>query len=289
MIKLIITHPGSAHKDDFLACCVLIAESPVSIHRKDPDCEDLDDSSVAVIDVGDRHEPNKKNFDHHQFPRDRVPTCSLSLVLQDLGLYDDARSFCDWLETAEWFDCRGANATANWLGAKREIIGRMSSPIELSLLRRFASQNEHLPGEPLWEIMKMIGKDLVDYLRGLRRRLQYISEHSEVWNIKREPHSLLAIYLPRTHPLPDDPSMGLPRFIEENGLAAKAHAMIYPDRRGEGYGLCRYNDHPSMDFNRISSEPDVHFVHAAGFIAKTSATDSERLQDLLFKSHSGCS
>ena len=100
MIKRIITHPGSAHKDDFLACCVLIAESPVSIHRKDPDSEDLDDSSVAVIDVGDRHEPNNKNFDHHQFPRDRVPTCSLSLVLQDLGLYDDARSFCDWLETA---------------------------------------------------------------------------------------------------------------------------------------------------------------------------------------------
>ena len=289
MIQLIITHPGSAHKDDFLACCVLIAESPVSIHRKDPDSEDLEDSSVAVIDVGDRHEPNNKNFDHHQFPRDRVPTCSLSLVLQDLGLYDDARSFCDWLETAEWFDCRGANATANWLGVKREIIGRMSSPIELSLLRRFASQNEHLPGEPLWEIMKMIGKDLVDYLRGLRRRLQYISEHSEVWNIKREPHSLLAIYLPRTHPLLDDPSMGLPRFIEENGLAAKAHAMIYPDRRGEGYGLCRYNDHPSMDFNRISSEPDVHFVHAAGFIAKTSATDSQRLQDLLLKSYSGCS
>lgn len=289
MIKLIITHPGSAHKDDFLACCVFIAENPVSIHRKDPDSEDLDDSSVAVIDIGDRHEPNKKNFDHHQFPRDRVPTCSLSLVLQDLGLYDDARSFCDWLETAEWFDCRGANATANWLGVKREIIGRMSSPIELSLLRRFASQNEHLPGEPLWEIMKMIGKDLVDYLRGLRRRLQYISEHSEVWNIERESHSLMAIYLPRTHPLPDDPSMGLPRFIEENGLATKAHAMIYPDRRGKGYGLCRYNDHPSMDFNRISSEPDVHFVHAAGFIAKTSATDSQRLQDLLFKSYSGYS
>ena len=54
MIQLIITHPGSAHKDDFLACCVLIAESPVSIHRKDPDSEDLDDSSVAVIDVGDQ-------------------------------------------------------------------------------------------------------------------------------------------------------------------------------------------------------------------------------------------
>jgi len=287
MIKKIVTHPGSAHKDEFLACCVIIAEDPVPISRRDPNSSDLDDSSVAVIDVGDRHEPAKKNFDHHKFPRDHSPTCSLSLVLHDLGLYDDARSFCDWLETAEWFDCRGANATANWLGVKREIIGRMSSPIELSLLRRFASQGEHLPGEPLWEIMKMIGEDLVDYLRSLRARLQYIGEHSQVWNIERESQSLVAVYLPRTQPLPDDPSIGLPRFIEENGLAAKAHAMIYPDRRGEGYGLCRYNDHPSMDFNRISEEPDVHFVHAAGFIAKTSATDSQRLQELLFKSYSG--
>ena len=28
--------------------------------------------------------------------------------------------------------------------------------------------------------------------------------------------------------------------------------------------------------SNISSEPDVHFVHAAGFIAKTSATDSPK-------------
>ena len=289
MIKRIVTHPGSAHKDDFLACCVLIAEQPAPIQRRDPDAGDLDDPSTAVIDVGDRHEPANKNFDHHQFPRDHVPTCSLSLVLKDLGLYEDARSFCDWLETAEWFDCRGANATANWLGVKREIVSRMSSPIELSLLRRFASQTEHLPREPLWEIMKMIGHDLVDYLRGLRSRLDYIGEHSEVWQIKRESQSLIAVYLPRTSPLPDDPSMGLPRYIEEKGLATKAHAMIYPDRRGKGYGICRYNDHPSMDFNRISSEPDVHFVHAAGFIAKTTATDSQRLQDLLLKSYSSSS
>ena len=194
-----------------------------------------------------RRSPRAKQekFRPPQFPRDRVPTCSLSLVLQDLGLYDDARSFCDWLETAEWFDCRGANATANWLGVKREIIGRMSSPIELSLLRRFASQNEHLPGEPLWEIMKMIGKDLVDYLRGLRRRLQRISANIAKFGTSSE--NRMAIYLP--HP----PCLMIRRwasFIEENGLAAKAHAMIYPDRRGKGYGLCRYNDHPSMDFKQ---------------------------------------
>ena len=42
----ILTHPGSAHKDEFLACCVLLAEaaSPVPIHRREPTDADLADA-----------------------------------------------------------------------------------------------------------------------------------------------------------------------------------------------------------------------------------------------------
>jgi hypothetical protein len=36
-----------------------------------------------------------------------------------------------------------------------------------------------------------------------------------------------------------------------------------------------------MDFTRIADEPDVHFAHKRGFVAKTSATDPQRLQVLL--------
>ena len=50
-----------------------------------------------VVDVGGEHDPERGNFDHHQFPRDHDPVCALSLVLQDLGLYEDARNFCEWL------------------------------------------------------------------------------------------------------------------------------------------------------------------------------------------------
>jgi len=32
----ILTHPGSAHKDEFLACCVLLASSPGPIVRREP-------------------------------------------------------------------------------------------------------------------------------------------------------------------------------------------------------------------------------------------------------------
>jgi len=57
--------------------------------------------------------------------------------------------------------------------------------------------------------------------------------------------------------------------------------MVYPDRRGTGFALSRFNDDLRMDFTRISPEADVHFAHARGFVAKTSATDLGRIRDLL--------
>ena len=57
--------------------------------------------------------------------------------------------------------------------------------------------------------------------------------------------------------------------------------MVYPDRRGNGYGLSRHNDNLSIDFTRIADSEDVHFAHARGFVAKTSATDPARLRELL--------
>ena len=40
MIRQIVTHPGGAHKDDFLACSVLVHLYQVPIHRREP-TEDL--------------------------------------------------------------------------------------------------------------------------------------------------------------------------------------------------------------------------------------------------------
>jgi len=258
----------------------MIARSPVPIVRREPAEKDLVDPNICVIDVGDHHQPEKGNFDHHQFPRDHAPTCSLSLVLQHLGRYEDARLFCDWLETAEWLDCRGPNHTADWLNVERDIIGKLSSPIDITLLRRFAASAKHQPGEPLWAIMRMIGQDLIDYLESLRARLQEIKTQSELWTFPNGQGIRQFLFLPRTDPLPEDPSFGLGRYIERARLADTTVGMIYPDRRGSGYGLTRYNDHPSLDFNRIETEPDVHFAHKAGFVAKTTATDPKRLRAL---------
>jgi len=278
-MKAILTHPGSAHKDDFLACCLLIARHGVPVLRRDPTDEDLNDPEIIVVDVGGEHDPSRGNFDHHQFPREHEPVCALSLVLQDLGLYEDARTFCEWLEPTEWFDSRGPFATSEWLGVERSLVNRLNSPVDITLLRRFAQRRELGSGDPVWEVMRMVGEDLFMFLRTLRERIDYVSGIAEFIEVGEDGDSVRVLFLPRTDPMPDDPSSGLSRFIDSVG--EKVDGLIYPDRRGAGYGLSRHEDSELLDFTRIAGEVDVHFAHARGFVAKTSATSLDRLRELV--------
>jgi hypothetical protein len=282
--SLILTHPGGSHKDEFLACCVLLAHDPSPIVRREPTTDDLADPTIAVVDVGAQHQPDLGNFDHHQFPRDYPPMCALSLVLQHLGVYEDALAFCDWLEPAEWLDTRGPKETSRWLGIGRDTLAKLNSPIDVTLLRRFATVSRLEPGDPLWEVMRWTGEDLLGYLQTLRQRLDFIAEVGEFWEIKSAAGPFHVLYLPRTDPLPDEPSSGLGRFIAAHPAGDKVVGLVYPDRRGTGFGLSRHNDHPGLDFTRIGECDDVHFAHARGFVAKTSATDPARLRELLQQS-----
>jgi len=279
----LLTHPGSAHKDEFLACCVLLALHPVPIVRREPTASDLNDPQIAVVDVGHEHDPVRNNFDHHQLPKDHAPTCSLSLVLQHLGIYADARQFCDWLEPAEWFDCRGPISTAKFLGVDRNALPKLNSPIDITLLRRFALADRIEPTAPLWAIMRMIGEDLLDYVRTLRTRLDFIAQHAQVWELVLGGEPAQILFLPRTDPLPDEPSMGIERYIEAQNLSGKIVGTVAPDRRSTGYGLSRFQDNPRLDFTRIAEAPGVHFAHARGFVAKTSLTDHAQIKTLLVR------
>ena len=278
MIRQIVVHPGGAHKDDFLACALLISEYGVPVFRREPTTEDLEDAATAVVDVGGDWDETKMNFDHHQFPRDAEPLCALSLVLKHLELYEETRKFCGWLEVAEYIDTRGPVDTAAWLGVEREAMLKLNSPLDITLLRRFAASNQHQPGESIYEVMKMIGEDLAGFVRGMKERLAFIAQHGVIWEMEG---GKKALFLPRTDPLPDEPSMGLGRYVEDLGLQEEVVALVYPDRRGEGYGLGRFNDHKRMEYTRLKDEADVHFAHNKGFIAKTSANQKSRLKELL--------
>jgi hypothetical protein len=277
----ILTHPGSAHKDEFLACCLLVAVHEAPIFRREPTQADLDNPAMAVVDVGGEDDAVRGNFDHHQFPKDHPPVCSLSLVLMDLGLYDDARLYCDWLEVAEWFDTRGPVETAAWLGVERELLAKLNSTVDLTLLKRFAGMSEIRAGEPMWEVMRWVGGDLIGYLKSLREKLNEIARVSEIWEISHEAGDFRVLFLPRAENFSEDASAGLARYAAGLPEGRQVIAMVYPDRRGAGFALSRFNDDLRMDFTRISAEGDVHFAHARGFVAKSSATDLGRIRDLL--------
>ena len=281
MIKTIITHPGGAHKDDFLACSVLLSNHPVSIFRRDPTEQELEDPEVAVVDIGHQHDPKLNNFDHHQLPRDHEPTCALSLVLQKLEIYEDTKEFCSWLETTEWFDCRGPHDTAEWLGVDREAMAKLNSPLDVTMFQAFAKQKEHHPGEPVWEVMKMMGTDLVQYVTGLRGRINQVAKIEEFWDLGQGEDMIKVAFVPRTEPEVEEASGGLAWRIKELGLEEEVVAMVYPDSRGGGYGMRRYDDNLALDFSQLSEQPDVHFTHNRGFIAKTSTTEVSRLKELL--------
>lgn len=280
----IITHPGGSHKDDLLAVCVLAALHDCPIERREPTPQELADPEVAVIDIGGVHDPSKWNFDHHHFPRERAPTCALSLVLDHLGLYRDALRFCDWLETAEWFDSRGPKKTSEWLGVPRRAISQLNSPIDMTLLRRFAQQKRLEPSDPLHAFMKMVGADLLEFLRVARERLDFVAKRVERWSIPFGNDTIEALFLPRTPDEPDEPSAMLGSYIRAEKLDSVIAAIVYPDRRGGGFGIGRYEDHPSLDFSRVEGQPDVHFAHKSGFMCKTSATDPARLRELIVAS-----
>lgn len=281
MIKTIITHPGGAHKDDFLACAVLLSKFPVSILRRDPTDQELADPEIAVVDIGHQHNANLNNYDHHQFARDSDPSCALSLVLDQFGIYEDAKEFCSWLETTEWFDCRGPHETAEWLGVERETMAKLNSPIDVTIFQAFAKRNEHHSGEPVWEVMKMIGTDLVSFVVNLRKRMNQVAKHEEIWELGEEDQSMKIAFVPCTDPPIEDVSGGLAWRVKELGLEEEVVAMVYPDSRGEGYGMRRYNESPVLDFSKLSDEHEVHFTHNRGFIAKTSCTEISKIKEML--------
>lgn len=284
MIREIVTHPGGAHKDDFLACALILAKNSVPLFRREPMQSDLDAKDIYVIDVGLEWDESKLNFDHHQFPSDSEPLCALSLVLKYYGLYEDAQKFCDWLEVAEWFDTRGPVDTGKWLGIERETLAKLNSPIDITLLRRFASATEHRPGEPVYEVMKMVGEDLHFYLTSMRERLDFVKQHCEWWDMKFGKKMLF--FARGEHEL-DEASSAMARYIMDHEFLNDCVGMVYPDRRGTGYGLSRFNDDKRLEYTRVSGEADITFAHNKGFIAKTSATDKTRLRELIEKSWVG--
>lgn len=280
-LRYLVTHPGGAHKDELLACALLIAHDPVRIFRRSPSEAELAASDVAVVDIGHCYQSELLNFDHHQFERGGEPTCSVSLVLKHLGLYQAAQRFCKWLAFTERLDCWGPQATADWMGLNRSQFMAMNSPLDIGLLSLFGQQTELCPGDPLFEIIRSIGVELIQFLKLQSSRIAYLEQHVQIWNFSVGTDVRKVLFLAKSSDQPDRVTAAFSDYIESANMAQNLCALVYPDSRSEGYGLKRFEDASPIHLSAIATEPDVHFVHASGFLAKTAASDPKRIRHLL--------
>lgn len=253
-IVIIITHPGDAHRDDFIACSLALAVNPeASIRRMDPVFpEYLSDPNVLVLDVGRVHDPKQNCFDHHQLPADADPTCALHMYAEEMG-WTEALSLSPWYNYLAMVDSKGPFKTAELIGLPRYPM-EMVDPLGNWLVAQF-KKVKVLPRDNamLYDLMSQFGNSL---LLGM--------EHTETLRSKIQVHEVQGVQILVVE---SEDTRGLGN-IKDRDYPDAAGAVFHANR-GPGWSLYRYNDDPRLDFAKLNGHPDITFAHVGGFIADT--------------------
>lgn len=254
----IVTHPGSAHKDDFLATCVLLATlDNAEVFRREPTRAELNDLNTYVIDIGLEYAPERHNFDHHH---DHTLPCAFHLVMQHLGHHDAATMMFEWYPHMSMMDVRGPYRTAEHLGVDSSVLFATSSPIDGYIISTFGNTESLTSQDLLFKFMKSLGKDMVALIDRKMVRLERLKEEARVVQVKH----LKAVFSDITN----SPKLAMElylRFLDDEQVVMS----ITPSNRGQGWELLRLGDNTIVDFRAIAERPEIRFVHNNGFLAKT--------------------
>lgn len=244
----IITHNGHAHFDEFFAIALILARHPQThffIERRDPSEEELNDSSIWVVDIGHRYEPELKNFDHHQ---DLNLPASFVQVAEHLEL-KEVLQHARWWEFKDKIDRRGGYRIAKELGVASLDV--FNSPLENFFLSLFAEN----PGS-MYQHMKLFATKLIE-------RSYLLSEQIQFWanceQLTLKDKKVLVGFTTET--------AGSLDFCEtQNPTPA---IRINYDGRGDGWSMATIKDADGVDFFRLDGLDEIKFAHRNGFIAKT--------------------
>lgn len=258
MQKKIVTHPGSAHKDDFMATAILLATlEGAEVQRREATNRDLADPDTFLVDVGMIHTPELHNFDHHQ---DQSLPCAFHLVMQHLGYHEAAKIVFGWYEHMSMMDVRGPYRTAEQLGVDTDVLFAASSPIDGYILSCFSRFSILTADDPFYQLMKDFGRDLLDMIDLKKKRLELLKDETEV--VPVGPYKALVSRIA------DNPKLSMElylRFLNDPDIVIS----ITPSVRGGGWELLRLKDNLMIDFRTIASSELIRFVHVNGFVAKT--------------------
>jgi hypothetical protein len=254
----IVSHPGSAHKDDFLSVSVLLATlKQADVFRREPTKDDLNDPNTYVVDVGLELTPERHNFDHHQ---DHSLPCAFHLVMQHLGYHEAAMSMFAWYPHMSMMDVRGPYRTAEHLGVDSSVLFASSSPIDGYIISIFASLESLNYQNPLYDLMKSLGENMIALIGHKMERLERLKSEAMVVEVKH----LKAV----TSNIDNSPKLAMElylRFLDDENIVIS----ITPSNRGDGWELLRLGDNTIVDFRMLENNPAIRFVHGSGFLAKT--------------------
>lgn len=266
-MKAIVTHPGTAHADDFLACCILAARFGMPIYRREPTAEDFDSADTIVVDVGGQYNTDYYLFDHHQ---DANLECALMLVLKWFGLHEKFQRAYRWYDNVDFRDRSGVKKLGDKYNLTEEQVLELGSPVHTAIMAQFEKMaivqpfvqefivsqytEDRIASFSIYETMRLIGDELV----------KYAEKYGEAWGRleKCERQNF------RGHEILINPSDDLTAtgdFAREHKLSI----MCSHDNRGDGWAILRCNDTPGIDLSVLANDTRVAFAHKAGFIVKT--------------------
>ena len=273
MFPKIITHGGGSHMDELISVCIVLAmnDDIEYVERRPAKPEEIADPTVWVLDQGGFHDPENRNFDHHQFPAG-TRKCTLSLIADHFDLKND-------LDETVWFrvlvldDTLGAIKTAGELDCSATLLkGLMNGPINEFVLARFEQAKKLDSENELVKLLSAIGTHIVTNIINMKERLQLIREKAEF----DEVNGLKVLFFMEDVP---DPKLSIAAYLKETGK--KTGVVVVANTRESGWSLGRVGDHPRVDFRRIKDASDVLFVHANGFVAKTRRIEKPEIIRLL--------
>lgn len=265
----IVTHSGQAHADDLMAVSLILIKEGLTPGEAQivrvPDGKAEDFNADFVVDVGRQYDPDKRWFDHHQFPVDAPPECALTLVAKYYGI---TRADLKWMDRLAYLDCRGpwewfrnqfGRRAKNW----EECEAALGTTDVFSWFCREANATYKNPNA---------FADALKYsMTWLKGEIDYIPNRKE--NYKTALSNLRIIDMDgfKIAHFNQVDSRGVRTVCDE--VSAKDPSIIVttkPDDRGNGFSAMRMNDCQRVNFASRSGEPGCVFAAKQGFCLKWS-------------------
>jgi len=269
----IVTHGGGPHMDDLISVCIVLAmrNDIEYVERRPVEPEEIADPTVWVLDQGGVHDPENRNFDHHQFPAG-TRECTLSLLADYFDLKNDLDEIV-WFRALVLDDTLGPILTAGELGCGATLLkGLLKGPVNEFVLASFEQAKKLDSDTELVKLLSAIGTHIVANIKNKKERLQLIREKAEI----DEVNGLKVLFFMEDVP---EPKLSIFAYLKETGN--NAGVLVVANTRDNGWSLSRVGDHPRVDFRRIKDANDVVFVHANGFVAKVRRIDKSAIVRLL--------